>query len=411
MASAWGLLRRNYVTLNPPVAPRQDGALRFGILGAANIAPLGIIIPAKSHPEVVVQAVAARDQKKAAAFATKHGIPDVKPDYQSIIDDPNIDCVYIPLPNGLHYEWTVKALKAGKHVLLEKPSVANAAEAESLFRLPLLKEPGAPVLLEAFHYRFQPSWQYYLTLVDAPNVEHVKASAFLPWFVIASDDDIRFKYDLAGGALMDLGTYTISAIRQTFKGEPEECLDAKFQTMAAPEENADHSWKITWRMKSGGTAEAEGTLRGKIMQFGPPRLSVTHRETVVEDAKLPIGQEKTRKRKIEFANFMLGWIWHQIDVVDEFVIKNKSNGSVVKSWTEKQTKKAYTFREAGMEGVGEEHWFTYRHQLEQFVNRVKGRETSTWVDGEDSIAQMRMIDMAYAKAGLPLRKSPGVTIA
>lgn len=370
---------------------------------------MALINPARSHPEVVIQAVAARDPEKAAAFAAKHGIQDVKPDYQSIIDDPSIDCIYIPLPNGLHYEWTVKALEAGKHVLLEKPSVANAREAEALFRLPLLKESKAPVLLEAFHYRFQPSWQYYLTLVDAPNVEHVKASAHIPWFIIGNDD-IRWEYDLAGGALMDLGTYTISAIRQTYGIEPDECLEAKFDTMPPPKDTADHSWNVTWRMKNGGTAEAEGTLRAGLAAIGVPKLIVTHKETVVEDAKLPVGQEKTRKRKIDFANFMFGGIWHRIDVSDEFVIKNKGNGAVVKRWTEKQSKKAYTFQEAGIQAASEEHWITYRHQLEQFVNRVKGRETPFWVDGEDSINQMRMIDMAYEKAGLPLRHSPGVTI-
>ncbi|TEA13381.1 D-xylose 1-dehydrogenase (NADP(+)) 2 [Colletotrichum sidae] len=410
MAAVWGLLRRNYLIFNPPVAPKQEGALRFGILGAANIAPMAIISPAKSHPEVVIQAVAARDKTKAAAFAAKHGIPDVKDSYQAVLDDPNIDCVYIPLPNGLHYEWTVKALEAGKHVLVEKPSVGNTREAESLFRLPLLEKPGAPVLLEAFHYRFQPSWQYFLTLVDAPNVEHVRASAAIPWFVIGSDD-IRFQYGLAGGALMDLGTYCVSALRQTFGAEPEECLAAKFETMPPPEERADHSWKIMWRMEGGGTAEAEGTLRAGIFGMGLPRLSVTHKEAVVSDGKLPVGQEKTRKRKIEFANFMLGGAWHRIDVEDELVIKSKSTGAVVKRWTERQSKKAYTFREAGIAGVaGEDHWITYRHQLEQFVNRIRGRQTGVWIDGDDSIKQMRMIDMAYEKAGLGVRKSPGVTI-
>ncbi|WYZ35676.1 hypothetical protein EsH8_X_000323 [Colletotrichum jinshuiense] len=409
MTSIFGFLRRNYLIFNPPVAPKQDGALRFGILGAANIAPMALITPARSHPEVTIQAVAARDGAKAAAYAAKHGIPDVKESYQAILDDPSIDCVYIPLPNGLHYEWAVKALRAGKHVLLEKPSVSNAKEAEALFGLPLLREPGAPVLLEAFHYRFQPSWQLFLTLVDAGSVEHVKASAFIPWFAMP-DDDIRFKYDLAGGALMDLGTYCVSAIRQTFKGDAEECLEAKFDTMPSPEEKADCGWRIVWRMPGGATAETEGTLKAGLSGMGLPRLSVTHRETKVEDEKLPAGQEKTKKRRIEFANFMLGGAWHRIDIEDEYVVKRAGSGEVVKKWTEKESRKAYTFDEAGLEGVGEGFWITYRHQLEQFVNRIKGRETNVWVDGEDSIAQMRMIDMAYEKAGLPLRKSPGVTI-
>jgi predicted dehydrogenase len=77
-----------------------------------------------------------------------------------ILDDPNIDCIFIPLPNGLHYEWAVRAIRAGKHVLLEKPSVSNAIEAETLFSLPELSKPNAPVLLEAFHNRFFPAWAY-----------------------------------------------------------------------------------------------------------------------------------------------------------------------------------------------------------------------------------------------------------
>jgi len=93
-----------------------------------------------------------------------------------VVNDPSIDAVYIPLPNGLHYEWALKALAKGKHVLLEKPSVNTAAEAELLFRHPLLSKPGAPVLLEAFHYRFQPTWQYFLTLIDRPNLERVEAT-------------------------------------------------------------------------------------------------------------------------------------------------------------------------------------------------------------------------------------------
>ncbi|GJD00958.1 oxidoreductase domain containing protein [Colletotrichum higginsianum] len=383
MSSVWGFLRRNYLIFNPPVAPKQDDVVRFGILGAARIAPVALITPAMSHGEVVVQSVAARDRTKAAAFAAKHGIPDVKDSYQALIDDPSIDAVYIPLPNGLHYEWALKALQAGKHILLEKPSVSNAREAEALFGLPLLKGPNAPVLLEAFHYRFQPSWQFFLTLVDQDSVEHVKTSGRIPWFMTTGDGDIRFQYDLAGGALMDLGTYCVSGIRQTFGREAEECLEARFETMPAPEERTDYAWRID---EGGGTAETEGGLRAASLNFGVPRLSVSHKAAVVDDPKLPPGQEKTRKRRIEFENFMLGGVWHRIDVEDEFVVKSTQTGEVVRRWTEKTTRKTYTFEEAGLEGRGD----------------------GVWVDGEDSINQMRMIDMAYEKAGLPVRRSPGV---
>lgn len=123
-----------------------------------------------------------------------------------LLDDASIDAVYIPLPNGLHLEWALKALSKGKHVLLEKPSVSNAEDAATLFNSPVLKQPNAPVLLEAFHYRFQPAWQYFISLCDPPNVEYAKAVFKVP-AIIFSKDDIRFKYDLAGGALSEFSNY------------------------------------------------------------------------------------------------------------------------------------------------------------------------------------------------------------
>lgn len=119
---------------SPPLAPKSNSALRIGLLGASNIAPLAIINPAKSHSDIIVSAVAARDKTKAQAYSKKYGIPHVFSSYQELLDDPSIDAVYVGLPNGLHFEWTMKALKAGKHVLLEKPSVSNGEEAKILFQ-------------------------------------------------------------------------------------------------------------------------------------------------------------------------------------------------------------------------------------------------------------------------------------
>ncbi len=106
------------------------GVIRVGTLGAARIAPAAIVRPARDNPEVEVVAVAARDRDRAEKFAAKHGIPKVFDDYGSLIADPDIDAIYNPLPNGLHAEWTERAIAAGKHVLCEKPFTANAAEAE-----------------------------------------------------------------------------------------------------------------------------------------------------------------------------------------------------------------------------------------------------------------------------------------
>ena len=134
-----------------------------------------------------------------------------------LLDDPSIEVVYIPLPNGLHLEWALKALSRGKHVLLEKPSVSNAEDAAILFHSPVLAQPNGPVLLEAFHYRFQPAWQYFMSLCDPPNVVYAKSVFKVP-AMIFKKDDIRFKYDLAGGALSKpaLSSTSVSPAQATY---------------------------------------------------------------------------------------------------------------------------------------------------------------------------------------------------
>ena len=127
--------------------------MRIGILGAARIAPLALINPAKENTEVVVAAVAARDVSRARAFAAKHGIARVHDSYEALIGDPDLDAVYNPLPNGLHGRWTRAALTAGKHVLCEKPFTANAAEAREIAELAAKSDR---VVMEAFHYRYHP---------------------------------------------------------------------------------------------------------------------------------------------------------------------------------------------------------------------------------------------------------------
>ena len=131
----------------------QENPIRIGILGAARIAPLALVNPAKGHTEVEVAAVAARDASRGRAFAAKHRIPRVHESYDALIADPDLNAVYIPLPNGLHGRWTRAALAAGKHVLCEKPFTANAAEAREIAELAANSDR---VVMEAFHYRYHP---------------------------------------------------------------------------------------------------------------------------------------------------------------------------------------------------------------------------------------------------------------
>src|SRR4051794_40484262 len=126
-------------------------SLRIGILGAARIAPMAVVRPAKKVPEVTIAAVAARDPKRAATFAKRHGIDKTHTSYAELIADPDIDAIYNPLPNGLHAEWTLRALAAGKHVLCEKPFASNEAEARTVADA---AAASGLVVMEAFHYRY-----------------------------------------------------------------------------------------------------------------------------------------------------------------------------------------------------------------------------------------------------------------
>jgi Oxidoreductase family, NAD-binding Rossmann fold len=334
-----------------------------------------------------------------------------------LIDDPSLDAVYIPLPNGLHYEWALRALRAGKHVLLEKPSTSNATEAKALFdfhaSLPSTPTAPRPVLLEAFHYLFHPAWQSFLSVLLPPDIAkaHSTMSIFAGFF---KPDDIRFNYDLAGGALMDMGTYNISTLRQVFGEEPTECLSAEARPVPK-DARCDEAFKAQWRFPNGGIGTIDADLR-KTSIWGLPtmfslkaaRVEVEHREVaVLNSAKARDGESHVKTRTATIFNFIAPHYWHSIEIVDKHVIKNVADGKVVKTWVEKETKKVYVWDGPGKQGqvrVGEEYWTTYRHMLEQFVNKIKNREGSgVWVDGPNSVQQMRTIDQGYEKSGLPLR--------
>ncbi|KAI1813623.1 hypothetical protein GGS20DRAFT_552547 [Poronia punctata] len=389
MAAILGTIRRNWLMTHPSEVPKTSKPLTFGILGAADIGPAALMLPAKSHPDVVVQTVAARDPAKAKAYAQKHGIPSVAQTYQDILDDPTIDCVYIPLPNGLHYEWALRSLEAGKHVLLEKPSVSNSTEAENLFSSSSLL--SNPILLEATHPYFHPAWKLFMSHITPDAVVTAESYIAAPRGMF-DFHNIRYDFSLGGGAMMDLGAYTASVLSHVFGGKPPgECLSCEI-TPSPTDPRCDSAYKARYAFPGGAVGIMEGDLRAlpvgnRIM----PRISVVHgpvEEIVGKDGGE--GEKVMRTRKVVFKNFPQPTIFHSIVVEDEFVTPTKT-------WKESKTVKAYTGE------VGEPHWTTYRYQLEQFVNKVRGRDVSEWVSGEDSVVTMRMIDMAYEKAGLPAR--------
>jgi predicted dehydrogenase len=196
---------------------RSVETLRIGVLGAAAIAPAAVVKPAREVPGVTVAGVAARDRARAERFAARHGIPRVYDSYAALVEAGDLDAVYVPLPNGLHGAWTLRALAAGKHVLCEKPFTADAAEA----RMVAEAAGGIDrVVMEAFHYRYHPLTERVRQLLAdraIGTVRHVEARMCFP---LPKFSDIRYNLALAGGALMDAGCYGLHALRTFGPGEP-----------------------------------------------------------------------------------------------------------------------------------------------------------------------------------------------
>jgi xylose dehydrogenase (NAD/NADP) len=185
------------------------------VLGAAWIADIAVLpaITASNNGRLV--AVASRDSSRAQQLASKHSIARVSPSYESLIDDPEVEAVYIPLVNNLHKEWTLRAIAAGKHVLCEKPLGMDAVEARNMAAA---ATSGGVHLMEAFMYRFHPRIREFVEGLHDPL--HVEASF---GFTLEGAANYRLRRELGGGALLDVGCYTVSLVRWIL-GEPDDVL-------------------------------------------------------------------------------------------------------------------------------------------------------------------------------------------
>ena len=322
--------------------------LRIGILGAARIAPMALVRPAQQVPEAAVVAVAARDPARARAFAAKHGIGRVADSYDALLADPEIDAVYNPLPNSLHAEWSIKAMEAGKDVLCEKPLASNADEARTMVEAAARTRR---VLVEAFHYRYHPLAARMKAVVDSGAlgaVRHIEAVMCIP---LPIPGDIRYRWDLAGGAMMDTGCYTINLVRFLAGAEPEVVrAEARLSSpkvdrwMTADFRFADgRTGHITCSLLSARLLSMRALVRGErgeMRVFNPIAPHFYHRLTV----RTPDGTKRERV-------------------------------------------------------AGEA---TYTYQLRAFVDTVRNH-TASITDAADGIANMQVIDEVYRKAGLPPR--------
>jgi len=199
------------------VAIEPNRRLRWGILSTADIARTKVIpgIRRAEHCEVV--AIASRDAALAERVAAEHSIPTAHGSYEALLADPDVDAVYVPLPNHLHARWTIAAADAGKHVLCEKPLALTAADAE---RMVEAADRAGVHLMEAFMYRLHPSWVAVRELVASGRIGDLKSVD--SWFSFYNDDPANIRNILAagGGALYDIGCYCVNLSRMLFGGEP-----------------------------------------------------------------------------------------------------------------------------------------------------------------------------------------------
>jgi predicted dehydrogenase len=354
--------------------------VRIGILGTARIALRALIEPAKAVPSVTVAAIAARDTERATAYARAHGIPAVFGTYEELLASPEIDAVYVPLPNALHAPWTLRALAEGKHVLCEKPFASNSAEA--VWVADAADRYGL-VVMEAMHYRYHPLVLRLASLVgDGAIGTPAHAQAWTSW-AIRDPGDIRYDYALGGGALMDGGCYAI------------DCLRLVGSAAASPAEPD---------AKPG--AEQAPTVTGALADSLPDGLV-----------------DRAMAARLAFPDGMTGWFEsaftrdgefradvHVIGSQGHLWLRNFINAHEGRLVVTRSGEVVSDESAADLRRYDEAGDTTFAWQLRAFAAAVlDGAPFPTTVDS--AVTTMRLIDDAYTAAGMPVRgaeaRAPG----
>ena len=330
--------------------------MKFGILGAAKIAPMALVRPASEVDGVEVVAVAARDGNKAAKFAAKHNIDRAYDSYEALLADEQIDAVYIPLPNGLHGEWTIKALAAGKHVLCEKPFTANAAEAKNVASV---ADESGLIVMEAFHWRYHRMAERIGQIIASGEIGDVQHIEMAMCFPLPLFSDIRWQWDLAGGSLMDAGCYCVSITRFLAGAEmatQPEVVYAKSKTLSGG--NIDRWTTADLAFKNGVTAKVTAAMWSSSLLKLKAKIIGSRGEVHVLNPVLP----------------------------------QLFNRITVKAGGKRRTEK--------VEGET-----SYTAQLRAFKAAVGGDAAKNITNTQYAITNMSILDEIYQKAGLPLRQS------
>ncbi|MFG3256080.1 Gfo/Idh/MocA family protein [Streptomyces sp. NPDC048172] len=325
--------------------------MRIGALGAADITPIALIRPARAVKGVEVAAVAARDRDRARRFAARHRVPTVHGSYDDLLADPSLDAVYVPLPHSLHAQWTVAALKAGKHVLCEKPFTSNAAQAREIAAA---AQDSGLVVMEALHYRYHPRTERMMEIVRSGELGRVRRVETTMCVPLPLFSDIRYDFHLGGGALTDLGCYAVHCLRLLASGEPE--VTAAEALPFWRDRRVDRAVTARFRLPGGAVGRIHASLWSSTLYRIRARV---------------IGDRGT----MTASNF----------VVPSFPMSR------------------FTVTAGGRrrrERVRGES--THTHQLRAFAAAVRG-EPANLTPPADSIVTMELIDDIYTAAGLPVR--------
>jgi predicted dehydrogenase len=329
--------------------PDSAGRLRIGILGASSFAPTTMINPAKENRDVVVAAVASRDQPSADEFAAKYEIPKAYGSYEALLDDSTLDAIYVLVPTSMHGKWTKLALAAGKHVLVEKPFTANAAEAQEIADLDAKTDR---VVMEAIQFRHHPLTRRVEEIIASGEIGtlqrvDVNLCVLLPTFKANC-----YNYAMAGGAMMDAGSYVTNMAR-TFGGSTPEVVSAQAK-LQKPQ--VDRAMTAKLQYASGHT----GRLRCALWSGNMFRASA----------------------KVVGDNGELSWLSPAAPNVFPRLSVRSANGKRTERFSRRTT---------------------YSFQLEAFAGAVlRGEPVRT--SPQDAVENMSVIDAVYRAAGLPIRE-------
>jgi xylose dehydrogenase (NAD/NADP) len=316
----------------------MSATVSWGFLSTANINDK-LLAGAAESDRVDVIAVASRDAARAEAYARERGIEGAYGTYEDLLADPDVEAVYISLPNSLHVEWSVRALEAGKHVLCEKPMSRRAADVERAFDV---AEESGRLLMEAFMYRHNPQTARLMELVDGGVIGRLRLVRAAFSFPLADPENVRLNSSLDGGGLMDVGCYCVSGTR-LLGGEPEQVYGEQVLSQSGVDELFT------------GTMRFPGDVLGQF------------------DAGLVLPERDELEAIGEEGSLFLDDPWH----CKRPVIEHRTDGSV--------------------EEIAVEPADSYRLQLENMSDAIRG-EAEPLLGREDAVGQARAIEALYRSA-------------